>query len=113
MQVRFLLLVLHHFLQSSVFLLNIAKLYDLLRWMIRRILHCLKFRFYLRSDAQRSEEHKLKKEKELEREIAASEREDDGGFPMKVKIIVSLAGLGKVSNKSLTIVKHPQKTVSG
>ena len=43
------------------------------------------FRFYLRSDAQRSEEHKLKKEKELEKEIAASEREDDGGFSMQVK----------------------------
>jgi len=36
-----------------------------------------------RSDAQRSEEHKLKKEKELEKEIAASEREDDGGFSMQ------------------------------
>ena len=43
------------------------------------------FRFYLRSDAQRSEEHKLRKEKELEKEIAASEREDDGGFSMQVK----------------------------
>ena len=48
---------------------------------------CLMFRYYLRSDAQRSEEHKLKKEKELEKEIAASEREDDGGFSMQVKII--------------------------
>ena len=45
------------------------------------------FRLYLRSDAQRSEEHKLRKEKELEKEIAASEREDDGGFSMQVKII--------------------------
>ena len=43
------------------------------------------FRFYLRSDAQRSEEHKLRKEKELEKEIAASEREDDGGFSMQVE----------------------------
>lgn len=43
------------------------------------------FGFYLRSDAQRSEEHKLRKEKELEKEIAASEREDDGGFSMQVK----------------------------
>ena len=48
------------------------------------------FRYYLRSDAQRSEEHKLKKEKELEKEIAASEREDDGGFSMQVKIILFL-----------------------
>ena len=48
------------------------------------------FRYYLRSDAQRSEEHKLKKEKELEKEIAASEREDDGGFSMQVKIIFFL-----------------------
>ena len=48
---------------------------------------CLMFRLYLRSDAQRSEEHKLRKEKELEKEIAASEREDDGGFSMQVKII--------------------------
>ena len=53
-------------------------------------LFCLMFRFYLRSDAQRSEEHKLRKEKELEKEIAASEREDDGGFSMQVKIILFL-----------------------
>ena len=37
-----------------------------------------------RSDEQRSEKHKLKKERELERDIAQQEREDDGGFSMKV-----------------------------
>jgi len=36
-----------------------------------------------RSDEQRSEKHKLKKEKELEEELAAAEKEDDGGFSLK------------------------------
>ena len=40
-----------------------------------------------RSDEQRSEKHKLKKEKELEEELAAAEKEDDGGFSLKVKLI--------------------------
>ena len=39
-----------------------------------------------RSDEQRSEKHKLKKERELERDIAQQDREDDGGFSMKVGI---------------------------
>ena len=39
-----------------------------------------------RSDEQRSEKHKLKKERELERDIAQQEREDDGGFSMKVGV---------------------------
>ena len=39
-----------------------------------------------RSDEQRSEKHKLKKERELERDIAQQDREDDGGFSMKVAI---------------------------
>ena len=38
-----------------------------------------------RSDEQRSEKHKLKKERELEKEVMEAEREDDGGFSFKVK----------------------------
>ena len=38
-----------------------------------------------RSDEQRSEKHKLKKEKEIEKEVLEAEREDDGGFSVKVK----------------------------
>ena len=34
----------------------------------------------LRSDEQRSEQHKLKKERQLEKEVMEAEREDDGGF---------------------------------
>ena len=41
-----------------------------------------------RSDEQRSEKHKLKKERELERDIAQQDREDDGGFSMKVGIYI-------------------------
>ena len=41
--------------------------------------------FHFRSDEQRSEKYKLKKEKELEKEVAAQAAEDDGGFSMKVK----------------------------
>ena len=41
-----------------------------------------------RSDEQRSEKHKLKKERELERDIAQQDREDDGGFSMKVGMYV-------------------------
>merc|ERR1719189_2036087 len=36
-----------------------------------------------RSDEQRSEKHKLKKEKEIEKEVLEAEREDDGGFSVK------------------------------
>ena len=39
-----------------------------------------------RSDEQRSEKHKLKKEKEIEKEVLEAEREDDGGFSTKVKL---------------------------
>ena len=39
-----------------------------------------------RSDEQRSEKHKLKKEKEIEKEVMEAEREDDGGFSVKVKL---------------------------
>merc|ERR1711902_484797 len=36
-----------------------------------------------RSDEQRSEKHKLKKEKEIEKEVMEAGREDDGGFSAK------------------------------
>ena len=42
--------------------------------------------FSSRSDEQRSEKHKLKKEKEIEKEVMEAEREDDGGFSAKVKL---------------------------
>ena len=47
--------------------------------------------FSCRSDEQRSEKHKLKKEKEIEKEVLEAEREDDGGFSMKVKSLFSIA----------------------
>ena len=46
----------------------------------------LMFLLSCRSDEQRSEKHKLKKEKEIEKEVLEAEREDDGGFSVKVKI---------------------------
>ena len=42
--------------------------------------------FSSRSDEQRSEKHKLKKEKEIEKEVLEAEREDDGGFSVKVTL---------------------------
>ena len=40
-----------------------------------------------RSDEQRSEQHKLKKERQLEKEVMEAEREDDGGHSGDVLVL--------------------------
>ena len=54
-------------------------------FICNQIVQC-SYTFNFRSDEQRSEKYKLKKEKELEKEVAAQAAEDDGGFSMKVKL---------------------------
>ena len=54
-------------------------------FICNQIVQC-SYTYNFRSDEQRSEKYKLKKEKELEKEVAAQAAEDDGGFSMKVKL---------------------------